>query len=163
MKLIVPYMLILFLSSCDSREIYKYQGNKRSKNLTFDAATIFKDEILTIKYNNEIILSHKVDSIKGYFCYREFLLPFTDKFIISISTTHKGKTYIDTTFYGSKTDFGYHLIVSQPYPFNWKDYFTKDSPVRIREWGYLPIDSSLRNVTFVADTVYKNTFTDVVN
>jgi hypothetical protein len=163
MKRLLLYIAMLFLLSCDTREIYKYQGNKKSKNFTFKAATIFKDEIVTIKYNNDIILRHVVDSIKGYFCYREFLIPMTDHFTISISTTHNGKKYIDTTFYGSKAQFSYHLIVTQPYPFNWKDYFNEGSPVRNRDWGYLPIDSSLRNVIFVADTVCKNTWTDSVD
>lgn len=163
MKNILLYIPLLFLLSCESEEIYKYQGSSESRNLTFRAATIFKDEVVTLKYNGDIILRHKVDSVKGYFCYREFLLPMTDNFTISISTSHKGKKYIDTAFHGIKANFGYHLIITQPYPFNWKDYFTDDSPVRNKEWGYLPIDSSFRNVTFVADTVYKDTWTDMVN
>ena len=160
---VLSYIVTLFLLSCDSGEVYEYQGNKKSKNFVFSAATIFKDEIVTVKYNNDIILRHKVDSIKGYFCYREFLLPMTGHFSISVSTTFNGKSYIDTTFYGSEAQFGYRLIVTQPYPLNWKDYFTDESPVRSRDWGYLPIDSSLRKVIFVADTVYKNTWTDQVN
>lgn len=168
MKNILFYLLVIFLSSCEREEIYKYKAEKHSSNFIFYASTIYYGEIIEIKYNDDLIFRHKMDSVTGFSnafqLYREFNLPYTEQFSISISTKFGDNIYIDTTMTGTKGDFGYHLTLSRSLPLDWGgSYFEEGKIEAIKKWGYLPIDSSFRHVTFVADTIYKDTWTDVVN
>jgi hypothetical protein len=161
MKRIITYSLLFFLFSCESDEIHKFKGKNYSKNFSLYSGTFFKDETITIKFNDEIIFNHKMDST--FQCYRIFQIPYTDSFKISIKTKYDNKFYIDTSFEGIKSTFGYILNISRPLPFNWKEYFVQGQPEAVSSWGYLPIDSCIRFTTFLPDTLNKGLWTDIVN
>lgn len=132
-------------------------------NFIFNAGTIYYGEVIEIVYNNELIFRHTMDSVERFpHCfqyYSQFALPYSTSFSISISTSFKGKKYIDTTVTGSKGDYGYHLNLSRSLPLDWDEsYFEKGRIEAIKTWGYLPIDSCIRLVKFEVDTIYKNTW-----
>ena len=168
MKNIIYYSLLIFFCSCNEGEVYKCKADKNKSNLKFYAGTVYYGEVIQIKYNDELILRHKMDSVSGFpyaFQYfKEFNIPFTDKFSFSITTKFNGKTYIDTTIVGSKNDFGYHLTLSRSLPLDWgESYFDEGKIEPKKKWSYLPIDSSMRTISFKSDTVYKDNWTDIVN
>lgn len=162
MRIFFLFALASFFFSCERGNVYKYKADKNSSNLKFYAGTIFYNETIFIKYNDDLIFKYTMDSVKGYpyafQCNREFSIPYTDKFTISISTMLNGKTYLDTTMKCEKSNFGYHLNVSRAVPFNYRYYFEEGKIEPVKQWGYLPIDSCIRFVTIESDSVNKNTW-----
>lgn len=163
MKQLIYYSLILFLFSCNKGEVYKYKAEKYSSNFKFFGGTIYYGEVIQIKYNDELIFRHKMDSVSGFpnafHYFKEFELPYSDQFSISFTTSYNGKIYIDTTVIGRKGDFGYHLTLSRSLPLDWGEAYFEDGKLEpIKTWEYLPIDSSVRLIHFKADSVYKNTW-----
>ena len=146
--------LCLLVVSCSHNK--DYSATKSCNNLKFHAHTIFPNESITIKFNKEVILNKLVKSKQeGYYVDKDFCLPNAMNCTISVTSLLSSKKYIDTTFTVKDLSNGYHLVISMPHPINWKEYYKDGVPPK--EWGYLPIDSCIRFVRLIPDSLYTNT------
>ena len=148
-------ILLLLVVSCNQEN--KYSATKICNNFRFHAHTLYPDEIILIKFNNQVLLNTTIkNSQQGYYFDRDFCLPNLKDCTISISSFLKSKKYIDTTFIiKDLLHSGYHLSISMPHPINWRKYYKNGFPPKA--WGYLSIDSCIRFVKLTPDSVYKNT------
>jgi hypothetical protein len=156
-------MLILFLFSCKPGQAYHDQASKECNNLKFNVGRLYPKEVIELYYNHELILRYKVDSLDGYRFEREFCLDYKKEGILQIVSSYKNKKYLDTSVKVVKKDFGYFLSVSYPLPKDWKNYFKKGIAGPIKEWGYQPIEKSVRLISLRPDTIYRNTWVDDVH
>ena len=144
-------LLLLLVASCIHRP--DYHATDSCKNFVFLAHTIFPNERVILKYNNEVILDKTPkDHKQGYYVYSKYCLPKVQRCKISITTFFKSKKYIDTSFIANTTNTDYILFVTIPYPFNWKEYY-KGGFLPKRKWKELSIDSCIRFVKFEPDTI----------
>jgi hypothetical protein len=147
-------IMVLLMISCTNDK--KYEATETCSNLRFHAHTIFPGENIIIKFNKEVILNETINNMQeGYYFDKNFYLPNTKDCIISINTSLKSKRYIDTSFVVNRINNIYHLIISMPHPINWEEFYQDSVPPK--EWGYLPIDSCIRFVKLIPDSLYINT------
>lgn len=145
---------LLLLVSCNPKKDYK--ATKTCKNLKFHAHTIYPNENVTIRFNKEVILNETVkNKQEGYYFDKDFCLPKVRDCLINVSTSFGSKKYIDTTILVNDLSKNYHLVISMPHPVNWKEYYKDSFPPK--NWGYLPIDSCIRFVKLIPDSLYNNT------
>lgn len=139
-------LLILICFSCSSEvQTENEMHNEKAaecKTLTL-SGSFFPDEELVISYNDSVILKQKLDStVSGYRYGKDFCLDLTDTFKLKLQTFYKSKLVLDTTFIGYGIEGYYSLSTSLPHPLSNEGYIENGKIVR--EWGYLPIDSSRR-------------------
>ena len=150
---IVTIMFLLMFSCINDK---KYEASETCNNLRFHAHTLFPGETIIIKYNKKVILNETINNPQeGYYYDKNFCLPDTKNCIISINTSLKSKKYIDTSFVVNGTNNIHHLVISMPHPLNWKEFYNNSIPPK--EWSYLPIDSCIRFVNLIPDSLYINT------
>ncbi len=141
---ICPLILICF--SCGS-EVQKNNEmlsttDTECKTLTL-SGSFFPDEELVISFNDSVILKQKLDStFSGYRYGKNFCIELTDTFKLKLQTFYKSELVLDTTFTGYGAEEYYTLSTSLPHPLSNKGYI--ENGKIIKNWGYLPIDSSRR-------------------
>lgn len=161
-NLFVIALLILFCGCEQQVDTYKNKATEECNNLKLSVGRLFPNEIIYLYYNNDLILKYKVDSLEGFRFKRDFCIDYKKEGILKIVSEHYNTIYIDTAINVKKQDFGYLLMVSVPHPINWQQYYENDSPVPTKDWGYLPINKSLRLISLRPDTIFKNTWTDII-
>jgi hypothetical protein len=139
-------LLILICFSCSS-EVQTENEMLNSKAAECQTLTLsgsfFPDEVLVISYNDSVILKQKLDStVSGYRYGKDFCLHLTDTFKLKLQTFYKSKLVLDTTFTGYGAEEYYSVSTSLPHPLSNEGYI--ENGKIIKEWGYLPIDSSRR-------------------
>lgn len=151
---IIFTILWLFDVSCAHNK--DYSATMSCNNLKFHAHTIFPNESIMIKFNKEVIFEKIIKSEQeGYYVDKNFCLPYAVNCTLNVTSFLNSKKYIDTTFTVKDLNIGYHLVISMPHPINWKEYYKDGIPYK--EWGYLSIDSCIRFVRLIPDSLYNNT------
>jgi len=130
--------------------ICRYAATASCSNTVLSAAYLFKNEIVELRLNNELIFRYTADSAEHL--TKAFCLPKDFYSVLQLRTIDAGRIRIDTTIEGYANGAAYHLYISQPQPLDWKPYYQKGGgPVRR---SYLPIDSCIRFVSLVLDSMY---------
>jgi hypothetical protein len=155
-------LLIVVVSSCKQKSVYRYKATDGCNNLELFVGRLFPNETVSLYYNKELILRYKTDSLDGFRFKRHFCIDYQGNGRLKIVSEYNNKTYIDTMLNVRKDKFGYLLTVSLPHPKDWKGYYEEKSPVPTKEWGSLAIDDCVRLVSLNPDTVLKETWIDKV-
>lgn len=148
MRNVIYFLVTWVVLSCHQTNS---KNNTDSTNLQKQSNFIltgdfYNGEIIELKFNDSLVFNKTVvaDSIKIVNKY--FLLNYNKSFKIALRTLYNQQKYLDTIFIVNeiKSDSNFKLTITHPHPSDWKKYYKDGIPSK--NWGYLPIDSSIRFV-----------------
>jgi hypothetical protein len=148
----VGYLIVLCLGfgyGCRNTEMKNYRvEEKDSANISVLVSMLYPKEHLLVKVNDHIILDKIGQDTTGsptgeyYFRYPDSIIK------IEVISQYKGKVLLKRLFRDTLTGVAQRSIfISRPFPKG----MTKDN---YKPYGYVPIDSSDRNITLENDAVY---------
>jgi hypothetical protein len=134
---------------CKNNEAKDYRvKEKGSANFSVFVSMLYPKEHLLIKINDDLILDQIGKETTGSpTAYNYFRYPDSIK-KIEVTSQYKGKVFLKKLFKDTLTNIAQRSIfISRPFPKG----MTKKN---YKPYGYLPIDSSDRNITLENDAVY---------
>lgn len=148
----VCYLFIICLGygyGCRNTKIKNYRvQEKDSANFSVFVSMLYPREHLLVKVNDHIVLDKIGDDTAGsptseyYFYYPDSIKK------IEVTSQHKEKVFFKRLFEDTLTNVAQRTVfISRPFPKG----MTKDN---YKPYGYVPIDSSDRNITLENDAVY---------
>lgn len=147
-------LLVYFTTGCGNTDVKNYRVRRKdSANFSVFVSMLFPKEHLLVKVNDHVILDKIGKDITGsptgehYFYYPDSIKK------IEVVSQYKGKIILKRLFKDTLVGAAQRTIfLSQPFPKG----MTKEN---YKPYGYVPIDSSDRNITLENDAVYyKGTF-----
>jgi hypothetical protein len=150
---LLTFLCILSVNSCQSSDRIEEKSNAKScKNLQFQGR-FFIGETVRVWTDERLVFEKEIQQ-KDYPLGVEHITLVQDYCVseikgqkIYLRSTFEGRIFLDTGFVINSGKLPYHLTVSNPFPKDFQPPAT-GTMASLPDWGFLPIDSCVRFVSY---------------